>query len=174
MGSPVGTLPAHTKVLSIENVYDQVTAAEGAPNRDAPAHTTVVIDPERTSWLGSRARAWQGKDPSAAHAVSAYVGAGYQLDGLANPSVNAYRQAQQDVLGGVTRASTQVFQGTRVPEPVCTTSPVIPLPGPAGLVWTGAQGRTGGRQLPGPPRVGLLSAGTASLLGARSLDEPPG
>ncbi|HEY3438679.1 MAG TPA: hypothetical protein VGK35_13405 [Actinotalea sp.] len=141
-GSPVGaltgTLPAHTKVLSIESTADQVTAGDGAANRDDPQRTTVVVDPARTDWRGSASRAWQGEDPGAAHAVSAYTGAAYQLDCLDEPSIDAFRTAQDDVLGGVRAASTQVFQGLRVPAPASTTNlsgvsgPVLGGPSPSG------------------------------------------
>lgn len=118
VGSPVAhqPLPADVQALHVEHVQDYVPAADGAPNPADPHRTTVHVDLTAAPSAEQRGAA---ASPVAAHEAGLYAQTVERLGALDDASLARHEQAVARVLGdGSATGSTQLWQGTRLPDGV--------------------------------------------------------
>lgn len=114
VGNPGGELAPGVQAIHMENLEDLVWALDGAPNPDDPQRTTVRGSLADSPDPADRAAAM---NPVTAHDVGTYVRLGDRVDALEDPSVQAFRESFEAVVGGPgTTASTRLYMGVQVEE----------------------------------------------------------
>lgn len=112
VGNPGGELASGVQAMHLESLEDLVWAVDGAPNPDDPQRTTVRGSLTDSPDPADRAAAM---NPVTAHDVGTYARLGDRVDALDDPSVQAFRESFEAVVGGPgTTASTQFYMGVQV------------------------------------------------------------
>lgn len=126
-GSPVASVdvPSRTEAVHFEVTEDLIPATDGATDLDRPNVTTVQLSLLDSDDARDRAA---GASVGGAHEIGTYQRIGARFDVSQDPSVVAWKQRAEEVVGTPTAVTTMTFQGVRT-----LPAPAVPAasPGPS-------------------------------------------
>jgi hypothetical protein len=108
-GSPIGRfdIPDDISVMSLEHAQDVVPKLDGADNPDRPNWTTVTR--ELSDAEGTNQQTGQ-RGPGEAHAVPNYVDTGADVDHSDDPSIEQWRNDQEEFFNGTGDTASTRYQ----------------------------------------------------------------
>lgn len=130
-GSPVASVdvPRGTEAVHFEAAEDLIPATDGAADLDRPNVTTVQLSLLDSDDVRDRTA---GASVGGAHEIETYQRIAARFDASQDPSVVAWRQRAEQVVGTPTAVTTMTFQGVRtLPAPAVPALPAVPTMSPA-------------------------------------------